>query len=137
MLTIRNSLVAALVASAILAPSAFAQGGPGGGGGGAGGGGAGGGATVPTQFPPAACDGSGDGPNALGTVVTIPIRDANCLSLLVSPTGITVAAVTAAPGWTFNVKRDEPDQIDVLWTNVSNPALTHEYRRSQNSVRVS
>jgi hypothetical protein len=80
---------------------------------------------------------SGDGPNALGTVVTVPIRDASCLSLLVSPTGITVWAVTATPDWTFNVKRDEPDQIDVLWTNVANPALTHEYRRSQNSVRVS
>lgn len=133
MFTVRKSLVAALVASAIVAPSAFAQGGPGGGGGGGGGGGA----TAPTQFPAADCNGSSDGPNALGAVVTIPIRDANCLSLLVSPTGITLWAVTAAPDWTFNVKRDEPDQIDVLWTNVANPALTHEYRRSQNSVRVS
>ena len=131
MSTIRNSLVAALVAGAILAPSALAQGGPGGGGGG------GGGATAPTAFPPAACDGSADGPNALGSVVTIPIRDANCLSLLVSPTGITPWAVTAAPGWTFNVKRDEQDRIGVVWTNVADPILTHEYRRDQNSVRVS
>lgn len=127
MSTIRNSLVA----GAILAPSALAQGGPGGGGGG------GGGATAPTAFPPAACDGSADGPNALGSVVTIPIRDANCLSLLVSPTGITPWAVTAAPGWTFNVKRDEQDRIGVVWTNVADPILTHEYRRDQNSVRVS
>jgi hypothetical protein len=48
-----------------------------------------------------------------------------------------VWAVTAAPGWTFNVKRDQPDQIDVIWTNVANPAATHEYRRSGTSVRVS
>ena len=68
---------------------------------------------------------------------SIACAAACCLSLLVSPTGITVSGVTAAPGWTFNVKRDQPDQIDVLWTNVANPALTHEYRRSQNSVRVS
>jgi hypothetical protein len=128
MFTVRPSLVAALAAGAILAPSALAQGGPGGGGGGA---------PTPTQFPAAACDGSGDGPNALGTVVTVPIRDANCLSLLASPSGITVWAVTAAPGWTFNVKRDQPDEIDVVWTNVANPALTHEYRRSQTNVRVS
>jgi hypothetical protein len=144
MFTVRNSFVAVLVTGAILAPSALAQGGPGGGGGGAGGGGGGGGGgrggggvTAPTQFPPAACDGSLDGPTTLGTVVTLPIRDANCLSLLITPTGITVSAVTAAPGWTVDVKRDQPDEIDVIWTNVANPALTHEYRRSQNSVRVS
>jgi hypothetical protein len=128
-------LMAALVVGVTLvlagSMSAANAAGPGGGGGG------GGGAPVPTQFPAAACNGSGDGANALGTVVTVPIRDANCLSLLVSPNGITVWAVTAAPGWTFNVKRDQLDEIDVFWTNVANPALTHEYRRSQNNVRVS
>jgi hypothetical protein len=139
--TVRSSVVAALVASAIFAPSALAAGGgPGGGGGGGaggGGGGGGGGVPTPTQFPAAVCNGSADGPNAFGSVVTVPIRDANCLSLLVSPTGITVWAVTAATGYTFNVKRDQPDNIDVIWTNAANPLLDHEYQRSPNNgVRV-
>jgi hypothetical protein len=61
----------------------------------------------------------------------VPIRDANCLSLLVSPSGsISLWAVTAAPGWADNVKRAQGDQIDVIWSNVANRLLTHEYRRS-------
>jgi hypothetical protein len=120
----RKSFVAALLASAVLAPSALAKGGPGGGGAPP---------APPTTFPPAVCFASSPAPN----VFEIPLAAGNCLSLQEAANGdITLDGISAGPGYTFDVKKNAVNEVDVIFSN-GNPLQTHEYRRSGTSVRVS
>jgi hypothetical protein len=121
MFAVRRSLVVALVASAALAPSAFAKGG--------GGGGGGGGSTPPVQPTPAVCDTSGDGTFSFGTISTSPVYDAGCLTLQGTDSGLALWKVTAAPGWSYDIKNSggTDGRIDVTWTNGST-GQRHEVR---------
>jgi hypothetical protein len=118
----RKSFVAALLASAVLAPTALAKGGAGGGGA----------APPPTTFPAAVCA----GPNPVGNVSWIPISGGNCLTLAQAPNGdLTLAGVSAGPGYTFIVRKAETNVVDVVFAN-GNAAQEHEYDRNGTSVRV-
>jgi hypothetical protein len=113
MFAVRRSLAVALVASAALAPSAFAKGGGGGGGGGT--------TTPPVQPTPAVCDTSGDGVFSFGTISTSPVYDAGCLTLQLTNSGVALWKVTAEPDWSYDIKSSGGTQgrIDVIWTNAS------------------
>src|SRR5690349_22900274 len=89
---IRRSVVLAVALAVTAAPgTALAKGG-------------GGGATPP---PPAqaACDYSRDGVTANGTrIVTMPVSDAGCVSIVSTATTLSLYAVAPARDWTYTVK---------------------------------
>lgn len=81
----------------------------------------GGGSTPPPTFTQAECDYSQDGITADGaSIVTMPVKTAGCVSLIVTATTIQLQSVSAEPGWTYTVKSNgggTNSRVDVQFVN--------------------
>jgi hypothetical protein len=100
-------LVVALALAATLAPAAALA--------------KGGGSTPPPPVTQAACDYSRDGSTANGAqILTMPVQDAGCVSIVSSAATLKLYAVTAAHGWTYTVKsngRGTNSRVEVQFQN--------------------
>lgn len=88
---IRSALVLAVTLAATVAPgTALAKGG---------------GSAPPPPVAQAQCDHSQDGVNASGArIVTMPVNNAGCVSVISTGTTLNRYAVTPAAGWTYAIK---------------------------------